>query len=466
VDKIEYRRDHADNVPNTRGRVMDAVEEAIAAAPATPAGRAAAWCLMRVHSRGEGAGLADLERYRPELAARMRPAVSDEDHREGWRANADRLGAFIGIAYEAQSDFAIQAIVSAAKDRRWKLTLAVETAPPHRIEALQWERVHDFQLEVREATAADAAILADVERRCPIVLDGVSRWFDRGEDYFAFARLMEDATVGLAFVDGAPAAVTCGARHTVRIGGEDKAIITVSHLRVLPEHQRKGLWGAANRVLDKYWPTVAGSNAFIAVDNAGMQHGFRSTPDKWPTLVLAARLSPQRLAGPPHGRPATPADAGAIVGMLNAFHASEEMFVPYTAQSLTARLERAPDLYGWDRLWLTDGAVVGVWPAGRAWRTVIDRDGELSHSDPGVVLDYAFEAGAEGEFEALVRAWCGWLSERGMNRLTILTSSASPGERVLRGLADEVEAFNHWTPGVPPPSDAASKGLYIDPIYF
>ena len=292
---------------------MDAVEEAIAGAPATPAGRAAAWCLMRIHSRGEGAGLSDQERYAPELAARMRPVASDEEYREGWRANADRLGALVGVAYEARSEFEIQVAVSAVKERRWKLTLAVEAAPPHRIEALQWERVHDFQLEVREATPADTAILSDLERRCPIVLDGVSRWFDRGEDYFAFARLMEDATVGLAFVDGEPAAVTCGARHTVRIGGEDKPIITVSHLRVLPEHQRKGLWGAANRVLDKYWPTVAGSNAFIAVDNAGMQHGFRNTPDKWPTIVLAARLSPQRLAGPPHGRPATPADAGAIV---------------------------------------------------------------------------------------------------------------------------------------------------------
>ena len=83
-----------------------------------------------------------------------------------------------------------------------------------------------------------------------------------------------------------------------------------------------------------------------------------------------------------------------------------------------------------------------------------------------MVLDYAFEPGAEGAFEALVRAWCGWLSERGMNRLTILTSSASAGETVLRGLADEMEAFNHWSPGVPPPADAASKGLYIDPIYF
>jgi hypothetical protein len=72
----------------------------------------------------------------------------------------------------------------------------------------------------------------------------------------------------------------------------------------------------------------------------------------------------------------------------------------------------------------------------------------------------------EGAFEALIRGWCAWLAERGMNRLIILTSPASPGVDLIRALADEIEAFNHWSPGVPPPADAAQKGLYIDPIYF
>ena len=442
------------------------VEEAIEGAPATPAGRQAAWVLGRVHAGGEGASLADLERFTPALAARWRRTDSDEAMRDNWRRDREQLGRFVGVTYAPASDIAVEAEILAAKDRRWNLALTVEPDPPHRIAALEWRRVHDFDLLVREATPDDAAALADVERRCPIVVGDTRLWFDRGDDYFAGVRLMEDATVGLAFVDGAPAAVTCGARHTVRIGGEARTIVTVSHLRVLPEHQRKGLWGAANRVLDKYWPVVAGSNAFIAVDNAGMQHGFRNTPDKWPTTLLVAHLSTARLAGPPFGRPATPADAAAIAAALNRFHGGEEMFVPYTGQSLAARLARAPDLYGWERVWLADGAVVGVWPAGRARRAVTERGGEQSVSEPGVVLDYACEAGAEAAFEALVRAWCGWLHARGMNRLIMLTSPTSPGAGQVTALADDVEAFNHWTPGIPPPPDAADRGLYIDPIYF
>jgi hypothetical protein len=442
------------------------VEDEVEGAPATPAGRRAAWWLQRVHARGEGASLDDLRHYAPEYAARIRGWDSDAAVRDDWRGLADRFGPFVSVAYEPASELSIKATIAAAKDRRWTLTLTAEPDPPHRIATLAWERAHDFDLLVRDATPADTAILADVERRCPIVVGDTKLWFDRGEAWFNGVRLMEDATVGLAFVDGAPAAVTCGARHTVRIGGEAKTIVTVSHLRVLPEHQRKGLWGAANRTLDKYWPTVDGSNAFIAVDNAGMQHGFRNTPDKWPTTLLVARIETARLACAPSGRPATPADAGHLVDALNAFHGGEEMFVPYTEESLAARLGRAPDLYGWGSIWLAEGAVVGVWPAGRALRTVTEKAGVQTTVDPGVALDYAFEPGAEAAFEALVRAWCGWLHARGLNRLTILTSPKSPGVEQIRALTENVEAYNHWTPGIPVPADAADKGLYIDPIYY
>lgn len=445
--------------------MTDKVQKALDDPPATPAGRQAAWFLSRLHARGEGATPADFERYSPTLPGWPPPAGSDAQAGESWRELAARFGAIESIAFASVSDLQTEATIL-VKGRRWKFAIAVEAPAPHRIERVEWERLYDFKLEVREATPADAATLADLESRCPIVHDETSVWFDRGERYFDFSRLMEDCTVGLATVDGAPAAVTCGARHTVRIGGALRPIVTVSHLRVLPERQRKGLWGAANRVLDKYWPTVDGSNAYIAVGNAGMQHGFRSTPNKWPIRIQWAKLDCSRLGGSAFGRPAEAADAPMVVELLNVFHQREEIFVPYTPQRFTARMERASDLYGWDRLWLADGAVVGVWPAGRALRTVTQRAGARSVCDPGVVLDYAFAAGAEGAFEALVRAWCAWLAARGMDRLSIFTSPASPGAEFITALADEVEDFNMWTPGIEVPARAEENGLYLDPIYF
>jgi hypothetical protein len=140
--------------------------------------------------------------------------------------------------------------------------------------------------------------------------------------------------------------------------------------------------------------------------------------------------------------------------------------VPYTQERFEARMERASDLYGWERLWIGPGAVVGVWPAGRALRTVTERSGARSICEPGVVLDYAYAPGAEGAFEALVRAWCAWLAARGMDRLSIFTSPASPGADLITALADEVEDFNMWTPGIEAPARAEQHGLYVDPVYF
>ena len=53
-----------------------------------------------------------------------------------------------------------------------------------------------------------------------------------------------------------------------------------------------------------------------------------------------------------------------------------------------------------------------------------------------------------------------------MDRLTIFTSPNGPAADLLTSLADEVEPYNMWTPGLPVPAKAETRGLYVDPIYF
>jgi hypothetical protein len=146
------------------------------------------------------------------------------------------LGEITDLTIERAAAFSIRALLATAKGHKWWLTFEVEVKAPNLIAKTDWQRCVDFKLEVRQATEADATALAEIERRCPIVLGDTSIYFDRGDDYFAFARLMEEATVGIAFVDGKPAAVSCGAMHKVRIGGVIRPIVTVVHLRVMPEH--------------------------------------------------------------------------------------------------------------------------------------------------------------------------------------------------------------------------------------
>ncbi len=440
---------------------------AIKAIPGSPAGRQLAWYLGKLASAGEGASAAERARLTPALAA-LQPST-DKDAREAWRLLSSRFGSPLELeSVKGASDSVIAIAMTAADGKRWRLSLEVEPEKPHRIAKVDWERIFEFDVTVREATESDGPVLTEIERRCPIVLRGRSVTFDRGEDYFAFARLMEDATVGLGFVDGVPAAINCGGTRSALIGGVKRRLLVAVHTRVLPEHQRKGLWGAVSRILNEKYPpgTTNGFCGFVSVDNVAMQKGFANTPDKWSTQALRAQLSCESLAGPPAGRPATPADAERIVAILNTTHGSEELFLPYTVTSLTERLERAPKQYRWERVWLTDRSVVGVWPAGETIRVIVEsKEGRLE-SRRGLVLDYGFLPGAEDEFERLLRAWCGWLARRGLDTLSIFTSERSAGYVLLRELPSEVEAFDMWTPGIVVPAGASERGLYVDQVYF
>jgi hypothetical protein len=424
------------------------------------------WYLGRLISAGEGASHGDRAHYTPDLLRRIYGSSESEDEAARWREFSARLGEITGLTIENAEMFSIRALLATAKGHKWRLTFEVEAEPPNLIAKTDWQRQVDFKLEVRKATEADAAALAEIERRCPIVLGDTSIYFDRGDDYFAFTRLMEEATVGIAFVDDKPAAVSCGAMHRVRIGGVIRPIVTVVHLRVMPEHQRKGLWGAVNRAFDHYWKDVDGSNAYISVRNAGMQHGFANTPNKWPVTALRVQLASDGLAGPPKGRPATSFDAARIVEILNATHEREEMYVPYTMESLGARLELAPKQYSWRHLWMTDRAVVGVWPAGDSLSVIAESKTGRTVSRLGLTLDYGFLASAEDEFEGLLRAWCAALSAEKIDTLSIFTSEPSPASKRICALGREIEAFNMWSPGIAEPPDSDQHGLYIDPIYF
>src|SRR5262249_20469383 len=122
--------------------------------------------------------------------------------------------------------------------------------------------------------------------------------------------------------------------------------------------------------------------------------------------------------------------------------------------------------YSWNTILMTEKALVGVWPAGDSLRVVTETNGKRTESVRGVVLDYAFSPGGENDFEKLLRAWCANLSERGMDRLSIFSSANSPGVGLLRQLGSEAEEFFMWSPGLPVPSGADTRGLYVDPVYF
>ncbi len=193
-------------------------------------------------------------------------------------------------------------------------------------------------------------------------------------------------------------------------------------------------------------------------------------PEKWDPGPVRVLLDCAVGSSLEVGRTATARDAARIVEILNACHGGEEMYCPYTVDSLKARLERSPEQYSWEHIRLGENAVVGVWSAGESIRIVTQRDGQSSESRSGIVLDYGFVPGVSGEGEAeidaLLAGWCSRLVKSGMDTLSIFTSEASAGYRTIVNRARESEVFFAWTPGVAVPERLAENGVYVDPIYF
>lgn len=324
----------------------------------------------------------------------------------------------------------------------------------------------DVDIVVRPATPADASALAEIERRSPMVSGDVRVTVDRGDDYFASARLMEASDVVMAEVDGEPAAVHCAAFHHIRLAGDLVRVCYVHHLRVAAQHQGKGLFGRLKKfAVPRYPSDLAGSYAWVAAGNS-RSRGLAPDIAPWNVDVVRRQFDAQASAEPSFGRPATVADAGHIVDLINSSHAHEGFFIPYSVESLTARLDRAPELYSWDNLWLTDGAVLGVWPAGRSIQVITETPDTTTVNRDAVVLDYGVSSGAEDDLLKLTRAWCSRAADEGLDSLATFTSPPSPNWSVGADLPHSARHFDLIATRIDEPAGIAGSGVHVDPIYY
>ena len=224
------------------------------------------------------------------------------------------------------------------RGRSWTYRFGVDPATGL-INDLRLDRVQHQEVTVRFATEADGPALTEIERRSPMVMGEVTVTIDRGGDYFAAARLMGDVVVVVAEIDGEPAAAHCAAAHTVHVGGGPYRLGYFHHLRILPEHQGKGLFGRmAEKMGERYYPPhVDGSYAYVSADNAASQRLF-SMSTAWPVQPLRCTLDSASHRGPAAGRPATPEDTPDIIEVLNTCHSL-----------LGNVLVLSPPVSGWNR---------------------------------------------------------------------------------------------------------------------
>jgi hypothetical protein len=433
--------------------------------PSTPIGRQAQWYVDQMRANAAGLTEAEVSEHMrlapPWVPASAIARFAEDDGRPY------RISRLVHV-----SPVELGVVLDYDDGRPFRLTLEVEPDPPHRIVRTWWGRDLPDDIVLRQATAADSAALNDLEVRAPMTLGSETTTtvvYDRGGDFLAFSRLMDENVTFVADRGGELLGVACGAAHDVRIGGQRHRVMLLHHLRVPVEYRKLGVFSTLNGyVFGHYDGRTDGAYGYTALDNAeAMRIGG---PGTWDTAVFRLVVPVAALAGAgapsADARVATPDDAARIVEILNRCHDREEMFLPYTVDSFVERLARDPSLYSWDRILVNDDAVLGVWPAGLT--VTIDAGGGdgPSRSVRAVALDHGFLPSAgEDAFRALLAEAGRSLAEAGHTEVVFALSEASPAHPVISGLASRIEPFA-FRMAVPEPPGTPSRGVYVDPVYF
>lgn len=430
--------------------------------PDTPAGRAVVWFIHHADTKGSELTLEEITEH-----MHFEPPWEPERSLERFQGGGPPDRKIVEINPLSHSELEFFEVDSAG--RRWRALFRVEADPPHRITFAEFRADLGPGVELRLTRPEDTAKLAEVERQAPIVAGDLKSTYDRGDDFLAFTRLMEENAFYVIEKDGELLGVYGAASHIVRSAVQLHRAMLFHHLRIPAAQEKKGYFSAINmRLFDHYadiygpwWKGDWFPYGYIQLANvAAMRLG---APGSWSFGPQRALIDCATHAGDDYGSVATLRDASTIIDIINRCHDQQAMFVPYTVKSLTARLERAPDLYTWSNVLIGDGAVIGVWPSGLSVTT--KGNSETRIAVRASMLDHGFVPGAEDAFERLIRSWCRRLLELGHTEVSFITSGPSPTFPILERLAFQMDAFD-FKMAIPEPADAKHNGLYVDPIYF
>jgi len=285
------------------------------------------------------------------------------------------------------------------------------------------ERVFEGSLRLREATWADAELVADLYANAP---EDVGDWevtTERSPFPYAQLRLQENPNLQILVERGVGLGARVGSTRNTLIAGIELPVGHMSGWRVRSSHRGKGYArllqmaagpGSAWFPLVSYWYVRSGNLARTWVDKVIDDFEDRPSETRLETQGLAAtvtHLSPKPLGDHDasdrgHIRNANVDDLEKCVELINSTTEGLDLVRPITPERLRVRLDdpswgtKPPfwaEVYDWHDFWIYEiGGVVtacaGLWDRGRHMRDhwVHKETGESTTIESTAVLDLGF----------------------------------------------------------------------------
>lgn len=368
------------------------------------------------------------------------------------------------------SDHFVEVLLHDTRGRDWLLNVRIETAAPFGIEAAWlYPRLPDG-FEIREATVADGPALARLEADTPIVTKEGSTSIDRGVRWWDTVRLRgEHARILVAEREGEIIAFMSNALHDAEFEGEHCVLGSGSHARVSERARGHNLFPTLVAHSSAWQQSMMDSSIGI-VDpaNEAMVHIIRGRGKKFWShglvrVVLDCREIAEQRGISAVSEPDLEEGPAKMAELLNRAHEGKIFYAHADIESVSSRLGLLPEGYGPRDIVMTPNALVGVWKSGHRYTKTSD-EGTRS-AVRGTIMDYACIAGAEEEFEALLRTCAARCAKAEIDELTILVHADSGAAHVARRLPHHVESYL-LTLDLDEPESSADRGLYIDPMWF
>jgi hypothetical protein len=283
---------------------------------------------------------------------------------------------------------------------------------------------------------------------------------DRKGTTKAYINLLEDNLVAVVEdVRGEVISVGAAAYAGVKVDGKHYFLQYTNHFRTHHDHGGHKLMRAImSKVCVPKYEKIDGT---LFVINGGNEHMLTRAPSVWATGGLRAVFDCAEIASQPLGQPAMPDDSDEVIDLLNTTHKDLELYLPYSANTLNARLQRCPEAYSWQNMKRTENAVLGTWFSGEERH--YDMPDHSWTETRGLILDHGANAEGYGELEALIRSAAGEALAQGISHLTLFTSDHSPAFPMISNLASHLEPYR-VNCSIPEPEQTKERGIYIDPI--